>query len=128
MRAGIWRRLISSDELISNNGINETTEYLELFLRNLILGEKNELRSRSLHINVGRDPINDSINDPIKLSDREETVYDLLAKDGSYTRAELADKTVFNSTVIFTPQKGKVDTTSTSLYDSYIKYCLAEGG
>lgn len=68
---------------------------------NLILGEKNELRSRSLHISVGRDPI----NDPIKLSDREEAVYDLLVKDGSYTRAELADKTVCNSTVIFTPQK-----------------------
>ena len=92
MRAGIWRRLISSEELSSNNGINETTEYLELFLRNLILGEKNELRSRKLHISVDRDPINDPINDPIKLSDREETVYGLLIKDGTYTRAELADK------------------------------------
>lgn len=34
---------------ISNN-IHETTEYLEIFLRNLILGEKNELQSRYLHI------------------------------------------------------------------------------
>lgn len=32
------------------NGICETTEYLELFLRNLLLGEKNELRNRALHI------------------------------------------------------------------------------
>ncbi len=32
------------------NGICETTEYLELFLRNLLLGEKNELNSRDLHI------------------------------------------------------------------------------
>lgn len=31
-------------------GIHETTEYLELFLRNLLLGEKNELRNRYLHI------------------------------------------------------------------------------
>ena len=31
-------------------GIHETTEYLELFLRNLLLDEKNELRNRCLHI------------------------------------------------------------------------------
>ena len=31
-------------------GIHETTEYLELFLRNLLLNEKNELHSRALHI------------------------------------------------------------------------------
>lgn len=31
-------------------GVHETTEYLELFLRNLILDEKNELHNRSMHI------------------------------------------------------------------------------
>lgn len=31
-------------------GIHETTEYLELFLRNLLLNEKNTLRNRNLHI------------------------------------------------------------------------------
>ncbi len=31
-------------------GIHETTEYLELFLRNLLLDEKNELHNRNLHI------------------------------------------------------------------------------
>lgn len=31
-------------------GINETTEYLEVFLRNLLLNEKNELHNRNLHI------------------------------------------------------------------------------
>ena len=31
-------------------GIHETTEYLEVFLRNLLLDEKNELRNRNLHI------------------------------------------------------------------------------
>ncbi len=31
-------------------GIHETTEYLELFLRNLLLNEKNELHNRDLHI------------------------------------------------------------------------------
>ena len=33
-------------------GIHETTEYLEAFLRNLLLNEKNELHNRNLHISV----------------------------------------------------------------------------
>ncbi len=32
------------------NGIHETTEYLELFLRNLLLDEKNELHNCTMHI------------------------------------------------------------------------------
>ena len=32
------------------NGVHETTEYLELFLRNLVLNEKNELHNRAMHI------------------------------------------------------------------------------
>lgn len=32
------------------SGVHETTEYLELFLRNLLLGEKNELHNRTMHI------------------------------------------------------------------------------
>ena len=31
-------------------GIHETTEYLEMFLRNLFLNEQNELQNRNLHI------------------------------------------------------------------------------
>lgn len=34
----------------STKGIHETTEYLELFLRNLLLGEHNPLHNRTLHI------------------------------------------------------------------------------
>lgn len=33
------------------NGIHETTEFLELFLRNLLLDEHHPLRNRALHIN-----------------------------------------------------------------------------
>lgn len=32
------------------NGVHATTEYLELFLRNLLLGENNKLSNRSMHI------------------------------------------------------------------------------
>lgn len=38
------------------NGIHETTEYLELFVRNLILDEKNELHNRTMHISGTFDP------------------------------------------------------------------------
>ena len=48
-------------------GIYETTEFLEKFLRNLLLGEKHELHNREMHIRgeflLGHA---DSINDPIK--------------------------------------------------------------
>lgn len=44
-------------------GIYETTEYLEVFLRNLLLGERNELHNRNLHIsgvlNTGKVDIED---------------------------------------------------------------------
>ena len=33
-----------------SKGIRETTEFLELFLRNLLLGESNELKNRYMHI------------------------------------------------------------------------------
>ena len=36
------------------NNIVETTKYLELFLRNLLLGENNELKNRYLHIDYNR--------------------------------------------------------------------------
>ncbi len=35
------------------NGIFETTEYLELFLRNLLLEEHHQLHNRAMHISVG---------------------------------------------------------------------------
>ena len=32
------------------NGVHETTEYLELFLKNLLLNEKNEMHNRTMHV------------------------------------------------------------------------------
>ena len=32
------------------NGVHETTEYLELFLKNLLMDEKNELHNRTMHV------------------------------------------------------------------------------
>ena len=33
-----------------SKGIRETTEFLELFLKNLLLGESNELKNRYMHV------------------------------------------------------------------------------
>ena len=82
-------------------GVYETTEFLEKFLRNLLLGDSNELQNREMHINAisvleecnyTSDPINDPINDPIKLSERERTIVNLLRKEPTLTRAEMAEK------------------------------------
>ena len=81
-------------------GIYETTEYLELFLQNLLLDGKNELHNREMHVSglfsqkQDIDPINDLINDPINktgLSEREKNVLDLLRKDPTLTRAKMAE-------------------------------------
>ena len=78
-------------------GIYETTEFLEKFLRNLLLGEKHELHNREMHIRgeflLGHaDPINDPINGPIKLDERESRIIELLREDPSLTRAGMAEQ------------------------------------
>lgn len=78
-------------------GVHETTEYLELFLRNLLLGEDHEMHNRVMHISGSfspvseqddpiNDPINHPINDPIKLSDRERALLRQLRRSPSLTR------------------------------------------
>ena len=42
--------LVRANYMNLQKGIHETTEYLESFLRNLLLNEKNELHNRELHI------------------------------------------------------------------------------
>ncbi len=44
-------------------GIRETTEYLELFLKNLLLDENNELKNRYMHVRCGKQDILDSKQD-----------------------------------------------------------------
>ena len=83
-------------------GIYETTEFLELFLQNLLLDGKNELHNREMHVSGmfskkkeidpikrGIEPINDPIN-IVGLSEREKKVLELLGQDPTLTRAKLA--------------------------------------
>lgn len=72
-------------------GIYETTEYLELFLQNLLRDGKNEFHNREMHVS-GKFSIKQDI-DPInimKLSEREKTVLELLRQDSTLTRAKMA--------------------------------------
>ncbi len=78
------------------DGVYETTEFLEKFLRNLLLDEKNELHNREMHISgkflLGHDePISEPINDPIKLDEREKNIIELLRKNPGTTRKEMAE-------------------------------------
>lgn len=55
------------------NGVHETTEYLELFLRNLLLDEKNELHNRSMHIS-GRFKETDFESAKVDIENAEEDI------------------------------------------------------
>ena len=75
-------------------GVVDTTEYLELFLRNLLLGENNPLKNRDMHISG-------SLSSP-KCNERNEnctldctldetTVLNLLKSDGKLTQKKIAE-------------------------------------
>lgn len=73
-------------------GIYETTEFLEKFMRNLLLDEKNELHNRDMHISgqflSGHA---DPINDPIKLNEREKKIVEILRREPALTRSGMAE-------------------------------------
>ena len=74
------------------NGIYETTEFLERFLRNVILGERNSLHNRSMHVSgaFSSEIEDDPINDPIKMDEREMAFLELLRSKPGLTRAQMA--------------------------------------
>lgn len=72
-------------------GVHETTEYLELFLRNLLLGETNVLKNRSMHIGgTLEDPKCQS--DTLDVTLEEMQILTLLKNDGKMTQKQLADQ------------------------------------
>ena len=72
-------------------GIHETTEYLEAFLRNLLLNEKNELHNRNLHIsgllNEEKVDIGDARvdieNKKVDIQDKKVDIENVLSEKGS---------------------------------------------
>ena len=65
-------------------GIYETTEYLEAFLRNLLLSEKYELHNRNLHISglLNEEKV-DIGNTKVDIQDRKVDIESVLSKKGS---------------------------------------------
>ena len=72
-------------------GIHETTEYLEAFLRNLLLNEKNELHNRNLHISellneekvdIGDRKV-DIENEKVDIQDKKVDIESVLSQKGS---------------------------------------------
>jgi len=75
-------------------GIHETTEYLELFLRNLLLDEKNELKNRNMHIGGTLEAPkcqNVTLEDDANVTLEEMQVLNLLRKDNRLTQKKLAE-------------------------------------
>ena len=68
-------------------GVFETTKYLELFLRNLLLGEDNILSNREMHINYKE--VKSSTEDTVT---REQIILEILEKQPKITLQEIADK------------------------------------
>ena len=66
------------------SGISETTEYLEAFLRNLLLNEKNELHNRKLHISglLNEEKV-DIENEKVDIRDRKVDIESALSEKGS---------------------------------------------
>ena len=67
--------------------ITETTYYLELFLRNLLLDEDNVLSNREMHI-----AYKESAEQPEASIDREQAIIALIKNDPQITLAEISEK------------------------------------
>ena len=68
-------------------GVFETTKYLELFLRNLLLGEDNILSNREMHVNYKE--VKSSTEETVT---REQIIVEILEKQPKITLQEIADK------------------------------------
>ena len=64
--------------------IHETTEYLEVFLDNLLLGEQNELRNRDLHISIeAKTPKVDIGSKKVDIGSKKVDIESLLSEKGT---------------------------------------------
>ena len=85
------------------NGVHETTEYLEMFLRNLLLDEKNELHNRSMHISGVFEEVdieNTKVDIESEEVDIENTKVDIRNKLLSFSDT-ISEKTINHTIEIF---------------------------
>ena len=77
------------------NGIHDTLEYLEMFFDNLILGEKNELKNRYLHVDYSKLQsanfrISKCKNCTLNCTSEELAILNAIKNDPDITQTELA--------------------------------------
>ena len=72
--------------------VHETTGFLELFLRNLLLGENNELKNRYLHIRFNQKCQNGTIDGTINGTINQIVVFRLLKENSKITQKQIAKK------------------------------------
>ncbi|MFI3293957.1 MAG: Fic family protein [Rikenellaceae bacterium] len=72
-------------------GIFAIPKFIELFFRNLLMGEQNELRNRNLHILAGADTVNDTVNNTV--NDTVNPVLQAIICNNKITLDELAKAT-----------------------------------
>ena len=79
-------------------GLHETTEYLELFLKNLLLGENNRLKNRSMHISGLSDSKEVDIRlTKVDIEDSKVDICNILSVKGE----KFSDKTVGHICCLF---------------------------
>ncbi len=70
--------------------IHETTEFLESFLRNLLLGENNELKNRYLHIKSVPKCQNGTLDCALNVTLEERVVLNLLKENPKITQKQIS--------------------------------------
>lgn len=88
--------LVRANYFNREKGIVPTGKYLEAFLRNLILGEHNELRNRHLHVDYPAQSDTSSIskgqNDTLNVTLEERAVLNLIITNPKAKQTEIAAK------------------------------------
>ena len=88
--------LVRANYTNMNKGIYMNTEYLERFFRNLLLGEKNELKNRYCHIKYNEQTVNEvtqkvTVNVTVKFTANQKKILEEIKKNPFVTQEELAE-------------------------------------
>ena len=112
IRDSFRNALVRANYTNLQKGIHETTEYLEAFLRNLLMDEKNELHNRNLHIS-GR--LNE---EKVDIEDRK--------VDIENRKVDIQDKKVYIERVLFQKSGDFSAKTTVHIYRLFEKFGFDE--
>ena len=98
--------LVRANYTNMNKGIYMNTEYLEMFFRNLLLGEHNELKNRYCHIRYTEQSAKSEggqktdFGGQKKWSETTQKIYELIKENPSMSRKELSDTLSINPSAV----------------------------